>query len=96
MTNWQSKLYSDVQNDSFLKSTLLNILYIVCIGVSPPPFLAKPPPLNRQIVQAPLFLGNPPLYIGFSRTPPKSRILQWNPKILKFFMLNTILSFKSN
>ena len=73
MTNWQSKLYSDVQNDSFLKSTLLNILCIVCIGVSPllknTSFLPSPP-LNRQIVQAPIFLGNPPLYIGFSRTPP--------------------------
>ena len=32
----------------------------------PPSFLPSPPPLNQQTVQAPPFLGNPPLYIGFS------------------------------
>ena len=46
----------------------------------------------------PSFLPRPPpLYIGFSwTTPPKSRIFQWTPKTLKFFILNTTLSFKSN
>ena len=29
-------------------------------------------------------------------TPPESRIFQWTSKILKFFILNTILSFKNN
>ena len=65
---------------------------IVCIGVSTPLFLAKPP-INQQIVQAPpplplldsllplyWFFVNPPLKVGF----------------LKFFILNTVLSFKSN
>ena len=37
-----------------------------------------------------------PLYIGFSWTFPKGGIFQWTPKISKFFILNTILSFKSN
>ena len=35
-----------------------------------PLFLTKPPPLNWQTVQDPLFRQSP-LYIGFSRTPPK-------------------------
>ena len=48
---------------------------IVCIGVSTPspskaPLLSfsQGPPLNMQNVQAP-FLGNSPLYIGFSGKP---------------------------
>ena len=50
-------------------------------GITPPPlFLAMPPPpLNQQTVQARPrpFLGNPPLYISFSRLPPpKSQIFQ--------------------
>ena len=51
--------------------------YIVCIGVSTPPQKHPPPPthptssflpslpLNLETAQ-PSFLGNPPLYIGFS------------------------------
>ena len=72
---------------------------IVRTGVSTPPqkhhplFFAKPPrPLNLKTAQAP-FLGNSPLYIGLAWTPSKSRIFQWTPKILKFLILNTILSF---
>ena len=67
------------------------IFTIVGIGVSTPPqkhpppplFLAKPP-LNQQTVQAPPlpFLGNPPLYIGFSRPPQKSD-LSVNPQNIK-------------
>ena len=57
-----------------------------------PLFLAKPH-LNRQTVQVPLFRQSP-LYIGFLWTHPKSRIFQWSPKILKFFILNTILLLK--
>ena len=71
---------------------------MVCIGVSiasqkHPLFLAKPP-LNQQTVQAPL-LGNPPC-IWFFVNPPESRIFQWTPKILKFLIVNSILSFNSN
>ena len=47
-----------------------------------PLFPAKSSPLNLQTVQAPLFKQSPP--------PPKSRIFQWMPKILKFFILNPI------
>ena len=76
-----------------------SFLGIVCIGVSTAPsktplpsFFLSPPPLNLLTVQVPLFKQSP-LYIGFSWPPPpapKSRIF----KI--FFILNTILSFKSN
>ena len=63
-------------------------------------FLAKPPsPLYQQIVQAPPLLGNAPYIMVFQDplpSPPKNWIFQWNQKILKFFILNTILSFKSN
>ena len=62
---------------------------------TPPLFLAKPP-LNWQTVQPPLILKQfSPLY-WFFLNPPKSRILQWTPKILKFFILNTTLTFKRN
>ena len=65
-----------------------------------PLFLANPPapPVYIDKLSNPPFLGNPSLYIGFSWTttpPPKSRIFQWSPKILKFFKLNTILAFKT-
>ena len=54
------------------------------------------PPLNQQTVQTP-FLGNPSPYIlVFCKHLPKSRIFQWISKILKFFILSTISSFKSN
>ena len=62
----------------------------------PPPLFLANPPLNWQTVQHSSFLSNSPLYIGFSWTPPKSRILQWTPKILKFFILNYTWSFKRN
>ena len=45
-------------------------ILIVCIGISTPPqkhhplFIAKPP-LNRQTVQVPPFLGNPPSILVF-------------------------------
>ena len=66
-----------------LKNTTLSFL--------PSPFL------NQQTVQAPLFRQPSTLYIGFLWPPPpqpKSWIFQWTPKILKFFILNTILSLK--
>ena len=77
---------------------------IVCIALSnplktPPPLSCQAtPPLDLQIAQAFPFLGNPLLYIGFSWTPPPSKIqiFPWTPKILKFFILHLILFFKSN
>ena len=72
------------------------IFTIVGIGVSIPPLFLAKPPLNQQTVQAlPPFLGNPPPYIGFSRPPQKSD-LSVNPRNIKVFILNAILSFKSN
>ena len=52
--------------------------------------------LNLQTVQAPPFCGNP-LYI-LVRPPShsKTQIFLWTPKILKLFILHSILSFKSN
>ena len=51
-------------------------------------------------------LGYPVFYFNFKRfmdpnsaslpPPPKSQIFQWTFKILKFFIRNTIWSFKSN
>ena len=74
---------------------------IVCIGVLitpqkfPPSFLPSPP-LNLQTVQAsPFRLSS--LYISFLWTPlSKTRVFPWTPKILKFFILHPILSFKIN
>ena len=82
-------------------------LTIVCIGVSTPPqkppppsFLPSPPPppLKSANCPRPLFLGNPPLYIGFLQPPSlaKNQIFEWTPKIFKSFILKPILSFKSN
>ena len=53
-------------------------------------------PLNQQTVQAPLLRQSPPSKLVFREPSPKTRIFQWTPKILKFFILNTILSFKGN
>ena len=96
-----SKYTSELDNKYTIFESLLPS--IVIIGVSPPPQKHHPslscqaPPLNQQTVQAPLFRQSL-LYIGFSWPPPptKSWIFQWTPKILKFSILNTILSFKSN
>ena len=75
----------------------------VCIGVSTIPPVKNtaplscqaPPPLNRPTVQAPLFRQSP-LYIGFLLVALLKVGFFSEPKILKFFILNTILSFKSN
>ena len=43
------------------------------------------------------FLGNPlSILVLLDPLLAKSRLFQWTPKILKFFILNTIFSFKSN
>ena len=67
-------------------------------GIKPPqkhhPLLScQAPSLKTANCPSPPFLGNSPFYIGFLWSPPKSQIFQWTPKILKFFILNTILSF---
>ena len=59
----------------------------------PPLFLAKPLS-NLQTVQAPFFRQSPHSISIFCERPPKSQVFQWEPKLLKFFILNPILSFK--
>ena len=81
-----------------------NFVYSVHWGINPPsktPAFLPSSHLNRQTVQAPPpFLGNPAPSISVFHEPPppspKSQIFWWTPKILEFFILNTILSFKSN
>ena len=70
-------------------------LFIVCVGVSTPStlFLAKPL-LNQQTFQATLFRQPPPSILTFRDLPPKSQIFKGALKILKFFILNTILLLK--
>ena len=87
------------------KDVYVNCFFpIVGTGVStplenttfPPSFLpSPPPPLNQKTVQALPFQAIL-LYIWFFMNPPKSQIFQWTTKILKFFIINTILSFKNN
>ena len=53
-------------------------LYPQCVlGIknTTPLFFAKPP-LKSAICSSPLLLGNYPLYIGSSSTPPKNQIFQ--------------------
>ena len=60
----------------------------------------------NQLCRKSELLGSPLFYVNFKRfmdpnsasSPPlpKSWIFQWTSKILKFFILKTILSFKSN
>ena len=87
------------------KPPTIKLWILTCIGVSalssktPLSYFLPSPPLNRQTLQAlpHLFLGNPPrLYWFFVNPRPKSPIFQWTSKILKFFILNIMLSFKSN
>ena len=61
---------------------------------------------ENQLCRKCELLGSPLFYFNFkhfmdpnsasSPPPPKSRIFQWTSKILKFFILSTISSFKSN
>ena len=78
-------------------------IVIVCIGVSNPQkhpsfFFAKPPLKSSNCPKpaSPLFLGYSLPINWFFVNPPKNRIFQWTSIILGFFILNTILSFKSN
>ena len=60
---------------------------------APPP----PPPLKSANCPSHPFFRQSPLYIGFLQNCPYiNQIFQWRPIILKFFILNLILSFKSN
>ena len=78
----------------------IHLIHSVQRGINPPSttptpsFLPRPPPplksANGPSPSPPPFLGNPPLYVGFSWTPPtKSWIFQWTPKILKLPSLNS-------
>ena len=67
---------------SFLPQNVMDCSKLTGITPPPPSFLPSPP-LNLQTVQAP-FWAIPPLYWFFE-----------NPKN-KFFIINPILSFKSN
>ena len=79
-------------------------------GINPPSqkkislLFAKPPPLSLKSANCPSspFLGSPPSILVF-REPhhhhhhhAKNWIFQWIPNILKIFILNPILHFKSN
>ena len=74
----------------------------MCIGgITPPPKKKKhhpilpSPPLKSANCPSP-FTDNPPSVVVLHEPPPKSWIFQWTFKILKFFIPNSILSFKSN
>ena len=79
---------------------LIAFQHSVYCGISLTPSKTLPhsflqsPPSNWQTVQAPFFLGNPPSILVFCEPPSKSWIFQWTPKILKFFILNTIYLLK--
>ena len=66
------------------------LLHSVHCGINPL-FLTKPP-LKSANCPSPPFLSNPS-YVSVFREPPKNL---WTPKILQFFILHPILSFKSN
>ena len=64
----------------------------------PSPHLPPPPLKSTNCPSPPPFLEIAPSILVFREPHPssKSRIFQWTLKILKFFILITILSFKSN
>ena len=70
---------------------------IVCnIGVSIPfPHSCQAPLLKFANCPSSLAITLSILFFC-ERSPPKSLIFQWTPKILRFFILNHILSFKTN
>ena len=61
---------------------------------SGPPIFLPSPPLN--LLSQCLLFRQCPLYIGLSWIPRKTRIFWLTPKILKFFIFHSNLSFKSN
>ena len=68
-------------------------LHSVHQGINPLFSCQAPPPWISKLSKPP-FQGNPPLILVFRDPPPKSQISHWTPKILKFFILNTIFFFK--
>ena len=99
--SWHNCLACSFYRTGFKKSFIWNSVHWVSTPHSTPLFLAKPPPLNLQTVQVlpPLFRQSPPPIYCFFMTPPplsKTRIFPWTSKILEFFILHPILSFKSN
>ena len=83
---------------------------IVCIGISTtlksitptphPSFLSSPLKFPNCSSAPPPFQTILPSILVFCDTPlppsHKSQIFQWTPKMLRLFILNSILSFKSN
>ena len=65
---------------------------------TPPSLFCQTPLLNLQTVQGPPpFLGNsPPTYLFFVNPSSKNRIYRWTAALIKLFILNPILSLKSN
>ena len=66
----------------------------MCIGVSTPLFLAKPP--LKSNCPGPPFRQSSHLYWLFVTPHSKTQIFLWIPKILKFSIFHPILYFKSN
>ena len=77
----------------------LSIIHSKHRGINPssqkqhPPLSCQDPPLKSANCPIPLFRQSPSISVFYELHPLK--ILQWMPKILKFFILNLILSFKS-
>ena len=74
---------------------------IVCVLVSIPPQKPPPPlswhtPLKSANCSSPFFYAIPPLYLLFVKSPLWKSDLSMNAQILTFFILNSILTFKSN
>ena len=75
-------------------------IFIVCIALSvplknTPLFLAKPP-LKFENCPSPPSQAIPPYILVFREPHPKNWIFQCTLIILKFFILNSISSLKSN
>ena len=88
-------------NKAFYSILFYFQIITVCIGVTTSPkkqhplILAKLTLLKSANSPSPFFKQSL-LYIGFLWIFPERGIFQWIPKISKFFILNSILSFKSN
>ena len=87
----------------FFNSTPLHSVQVKrALGYQPPlknssPHFFTSSLLNLQIVQTTLYRQfSPYLYIVFLWTPLKNRIFEWTLIILRFVIVNSIPSFKSN
>ena len=52
--------------------------------------------VSNPLKNTTLFFSKPPMYWLLVKPAPQSLIFQWTPIILKFFIFNPVLSFKSN